>query len=109
MTCEGLRGGGEGGLEAALAAAAPLATHAYVHVDLDVLDLAAAPGVDYPSPGGLTPDEVVAAVATVAATLPVAGLSVTAYDPEREDERGTTLATGVDLMGRLVDAVSRQS
>jgi arginase family enzyme len=109
VTCEGLRDAGEGGLEAALATVAPRADHAYVHVDIDVLDLAAAPGVDFPSPGGLTTDEVVAAVATVAAALPVAGLSVTAFDPEREDERGTTLATGVDLMGRLADAVSRQS
>ena len=106
VTCDGLRDGGEGGLAAALAAVAPLAAHAYVHVDIDVLDLAAAPGVDFPSPGGLTPAEVVAAVATVAASLPVAGLSVTAYDPERDDPEGTTLATGIDLMCRLVDAVA---
>jgi len=104
VTCNGLRGG----LEVALAAAAPLATHAYVHVDIDVLDLATAPGVDFPSPGGLTPSEVVAAVAAVGETLPVAGLSVTAYNPERDDERETTRATGTDLMCRLVDAVARQ-
>ncbi len=85
---DALRGGGEGGLEAALAAAcaaAPRAAHAYVHVDIDVLDPVFVPGVDFPSPGGLTPDELVAAVATVIARIPVAGLSVTAYDPERDD------------------------
>jgi arginase len=76
---------------------------AYVHVDIDVLDPVFVPGVDFPSPGGLTPDELVAAVGTVAARLPVAGLSVTAYDPERDDVAGTTLATGLDLVERLVD------
>lgn len=106
VTGDALRDGGEGGLAAALAAVAPLAAHAYVHVDIDVLDLAVAPGVDFPSAGGLTPAEVVAAVDAVAASLPVAGLSVTAYDPERDDPEGTTLATGIDLMCRLVDAVA---
>jgi arginase family enzyme len=63
------------------------------------------PGVDLPSPGGLTPDELVAAVRTVAANSPVAGLSMTAYDPERDDAAATTLATGLDLVERLIDAV----
>ena len=97
--------GGEGG-EGGLAALAPLAARAYVHVDIDVLDLAVAPGVDFPSPGGLTPEEVVAATTVIAAALPVAGLSVTSYDPSRDDARGTTLATGIDLMCRLVDTVA---
>jgi arginase len=77
-----------------------------VHVDIDVLDPVFVPGVDYPSPGGLAPDELVAAVATVAARIPVAGLSVTAYDPERDDAAGTTLAAGLELIGLLVDAVA---
>ncbi|MEE4276619.1 MAG: arginase family protein [Thermoleophilia bacterium] len=101
--------GGEGGLEAALAAArsaAPRAAHAYAHVDIDVLDPVFVPGVDYPSAGGLTPDELVAAVTTVAASIRVAGLSVTAYDPERDDAEGTTLTTGLDLIARLVDTVA---
>ena len=104
-----LGGGGEGGLEAALAAvraAAPRAARAYVHVDLDVLDPVFVPGVDFPSPGGLTPDALVDAVATVPARIPVAGLSVTAYDPERDDPAGTTRATGLDLIERLVDTVA---
>jgi arginase len=107
VPAEALRGG-QSGLEAALAAAlvaAPRATQAYLHVDIDVLDPAFVPGVDFPSPGGLTPDELVAAVRTVAANSPVAGLSMTAYDPERDDAAATTLATGLDLVERLIDAV----
>ena len=110
VVADALRGAGQGGLEAALAsalAAVPRAVHAYVHVDIDVLDPVFVPGVDFPSPGGLTPDELVAAVGTVAARIPVAGLSVTAYDPERDDPAGTTRATGLDLIERLVDAVAR--
>ncbi len=103
---EALRGN-EGVLEAALAAAADAhATHAYVHVDIDVLDPAYVPGVDFPSPGGLTPGELLDAVAVVARRLPVAGLSVTAYDPEREDAPATTLTTGLDLLVGLVDTVA---
>lgn len=106
---EGLRNdGSEGGLEAALRAAlatAPRAVHAYVHVDIDVLDPVFVPGVDFPSPGGLTPGDLVAAVGIVAARIPVAGLSVTAYDPERDDAAGTTMAAGLDLIERLVDTV----
>ena len=83
----------------------PRAAHAYLHVDIDVLDPGFVPGVDFPSPGGLTPDGLVAAVRIVAARIPVAGLSVTAYDPERDDAAGTTLATGLDLVERLIDAV----
>lgn len=87
-------------------AAAPDAARAYLHVDLDVLDPAFVPGVDFPSPGGLTPDELVAAARTVAAGIPVEGLSVTAYDPECDDESDTTLATGLGLIERLVEVVA---
>jgi arginase len=104
VTCAGLRGAG--GLPAALAAAAAHAAQAYVHVDIDVLDLAVAPGVDFPTPGGLAPGEVVDAVAAVHRVLPIAGLSVTAFSPEREDG-DTTLTTGIALMGRLADLVAR--
>jgi arginase len=75
-------------------------------VDIDVLDPVFVPGVDFPSPSGLTPDELVTAVATVAARTPVEGLSVTAYDPERDDDAGTTLTTGLELIARLVDTVA---
>lgn len=105
VTCDDLR---DGGLAAALAAVARRAARAYVHVDIDVLDLAVAPGVDFASPGGLAPAEVTAAVTAVAAVLPVAGVSVTAYDPQRDDEAGTTRTTGLDLMCELVDVVAHR-
>jgi len=108
VTCDGLRDGGEGGFEAALAAVASRAAHAYVHVDIDVLGLDVAPGVDFATPGGITPDELVAAVGAVGRALPIAALSVTAYDPELDDAQRTTRATGIALMRRLVDLVARR-
>lgn len=105
-------GGGLAGAVAAAAAvadraAAPGAGRAYLHVDIDVLDPAFVPGVDFPSPGGLTPDELVDAARTVAAGIAVGALSVTAYDPEHDDEGATTLATGLGLIERLVDVVAQ--
>ena len=53
----------------------------YVHVDLDVLDPAALPGLRYPAPGGSSPDELAAALHRLAATGRVAavGLACTWY------------------------------
>jgi arginase family enzyme len=53
----------------------------------------------------VTPDELVAAVGAVARTLPVRGMSVAQYDPERDDERGTALTAALDLVERLMDTV----
>lgn len=110
VTCAALRGdaeSGAGGLPAALAAVASRAARAYVHVDIDVLDLGVAPAVDFPAPGGLAVDEVVAAATGVSRVLPVAGISVTAFNPQREDD-DTTLKTGIELMCRLADVAARQ-
>ncbi|MCP2260922.1 arginase [Streptoalloteichus tenebrarius] len=53
------------------------ASHAYLHVDLDVLDPDEFGGACCPEPGGLTVDEVVAGIEAVAAALPVVGVGVT--------------------------------
>ena len=52
-------------------------------------------------------DEVVAAATGVSRVLPVAGISVTAFNPQREDD-DTTLKTGIELMCRLADVAARQ-
>lgn len=48
----------------------------YLHVDLDVIDSAALPGLRFPAPGGPAPGEVAAALRTVLATGRVAAVGV---------------------------------
>jgi arginase len=104
LTVDDVRGEG-GALTRALAALADPRV-VYLHVDIDVLDPATAPGVDFPSPGGLSLGELIAAVTLVAAGTTLRGLSVTAYDPERDDAESTTLALGIDLVCRLVETIA---
>ena len=53
----------------------------YLHVDLDVLDPSEGTVNQYSCPGGLTRRHLVEIVAEIAATLDVAALAITAYDP----------------------------
>jgi arginase len=59
-----------------------------LHVDLDVLDPAYGRANQYAAPPGLTPDELIAAVSTVARDRELAALTFSAYDPSY-DEDGT--------------------
>jgi len=71
---------------------------AHLHVDIDVLDPAAAPGVTFPSPGGLTLAELVAAVGLVRERFTVLALSLTSFTPERDDDTASTLQAGLAVM-----------
>ncbi len=62
-----------------LGAAGIVRTH--LHVDLDVHDPGALRVNRYARPGGPDPDQLRQAVCGVAASVPVAGLTLTAYDP----------------------------
>lgn len=62
-----------------LEAAGALRTH--VHVDLDVCDPAALRVNRYAHPGGPDPDRLRQVVCAAAASVPVAGLTLSAYDP----------------------------
>ena len=48
----------------------------YVHVDLDVIDSAALPGLRYPAPGGPAPGQVTAALRMILGTGRVAALGI---------------------------------
>lgn len=78
----------------------------YVHVDLDVLDPAYAPAVDFAAPGGLTPSELLEAIGLTARHLRVSAISLTAYDPEVPDPDERTLRTSLDLLVRFVELVA---
>src|SRR5215207_1040668 len=69
----------------------------YLHVDLDVHDPAEGRANEFWAPAGLTADEVRRVVREVAARFPIAGASITAYDPEFDPD-GKMLETGLELM-----------
>jgi arginase len=67
----------------------------YVHLDLDVLDATVAAANRYAVTGGLTIEDVEHALSQIARLLPVAGLTLSAYDP------------GVDAEGEAAEAAIR--
>lgn len=69
----------------------------YLHFDVDVLDLRVAPGVDYPSPGGLSIEEAANIVREVTANNPVLAISLTAINPDRDPD-GKTVQAGIDVL-----------
>lgn len=79
LTVDGLRGGG---LPVALDSLRPEPSGIYLHLDLDVIDGEQVPVNIYGAPGGLTPGELEAAVASILETQPIRAVSLTAYDPE---------------------------
>ncbi|MFI7523423.1 arginase family protein [Micromonospora globbae] len=79
------------------AVAATGARAVYVHIDLDVLDPQVFASVGTPEPGGLTPDQLVAAVRAIAARFAVAGLGITEYEPNRPSDE--------DLVSGIVRAL----
>ena len=89
---------GSGGLEPPLAALSRRVAEIYLHVDLDVLDPSALEANPWACPGGLSLDELVAAVAAMARQLRVGALALTAYGPSYDiDHRGPTVAREVVL------------
>ena len=77
----------------------------YVHLDIDSLDPEHAPGVAFPAPGGLTPEEVEEVLRSVARNFEIKAAAMTAFDPER-DEDDRTLRTGMRLVGALAGAAA---
>ena len=68
---------------------ATLRPPAQLHVDIDVLDPSVAPAVGFPSPGGLTLAELLAAVEMTGARFDLQALSLTSFAPESAAGAGT--------------------
>jgi len=98
------RAGGAEALRAALGTLGARAEGVYLHIDIDVLSGDHAPGVDFPSPGGLGFDELEDAVRTVAREVPVRAAALTAYSPDRDRDE-TTLRSGLRLMELIAEVV----
>jgi arginase len=75
----------------------------YVHIDMDFLDPAESPGVNFRGPGGVPLDRAEALVAAVARVLPVAAIAVTNHNPEYDPEALTATA-GVRLLRAMAAA-----
>jgi arginase len=78
----------------------------HLHVDIDVIDPAFFPAVDFPTPGGLSSDEVLALAGELGARLPIRSLSVIAYDPAQPDPDARTLHGSMQLIRALCRLVA---
>jgi arginase len=67
----------------------------WIHVDLDVLDESVMPAVDSPSPGGLSPDQLIDLLQALAPNA--AGAHVGIYDPDLDPD-GTAAQVVVDCV-----------
>jgi arginase len=79
----------------------------WFHLDLDVLSTDALPAIDYPQPGGLGWDELVA-VATTALSAAPRGWDVTIYNPDLDPERVHARRI-VQFIGSVIERVSRRA
>jgi arginase len=75
----------------------------WIHLDVDVLDDAIMPAVDYRLPGGLAWDELTAVLRVAVASDRAAGLDVTIFNPTLDADGRIASA----LVGALVAGLSR--
>ncbi|MFQ5817430.1 MAG: arginase family protein [Terriglobia bacterium] len=78
----------------------------YLHFDIDVLDPAIAPGVDYRTPDGLSLREAEEAIQMIAARFRIQAAALTAYNPDHE-ENDRTLQAGLRVLHGLVGVIAR--
>jgi arginase len=81
----------------------PPAERVYVHIDMDVIDAAINPGVNFRGAGGLSFNQVETALRTVAGRYPIAAAALTNYNPTR-DVDWKTRDLGLRL-ARLISAL----
>jgi agmatinase len=89
-------------VEDAVEAAAAGADAVYVTFDVDAVDPAFAPGTGTPEPGGLTADQALAAVETVAAHPAVGAADLMEVAPDH-DPTGNTARLGASLLVTLLE------
>jgi arginase len=82
------------------------ADRAHVHIDLDVLDAAVASANTYAVGGGLTVEDLEFAVSTIGRALPIAGVTLSAYDPAG-DADGRAAKAAIRAVRAAVKAAQR--
>lgn len=76
----------------------------YLHLDLDVLDPQISPGVNFSEPGGISPEQLFAAVQHVIATGKLGAAAIANFNPDRDRENRT-----LKIAERLVAILSQAS
>jgi agmatinase len=84
----------------------PAAGHYLITIDTDALDTAIAPGVLFPSPGGLAFDETTDLVRGIVSKGPIVGISMFEVRPER-DINGLTASTCAQLIINFIATLAR--
>ena len=87
-------------LAAAIESWPAAATHAYLHIDLDVIDASEARVNEYAAAGGLTLPDLLSCIDTVAAHSPLGAAALTALDPTA-DEGGRALAAAIAVIEQI--------
>jgi arginase len=85
----------------------PSTTGLYLHIDLDVLDSEEAKVNIYSARDGLTAEQLVTQVRSLLDACPVRAVSLTAYDPE-VDEEGRVPPIAMRLLEVVGDRVARE-
>ena len=78
----------------------------YVHLDLDVLDTSVAAANSFAVPGGLTLADTRDALSTIAETLQIAAITLSAFDPDA-DLDGSAARAAVQIICTAADLASR--
>ncbi len=78
----------------------------HVHMDLDVLDASVARANSYAVGGGLTIEDMEFALALIGSRLPIAGVTLSAYDPAG-DADGRAASAAIRLVGAALRAQQR--
>jgi len=86
----------------------PAADHYLITIDTDALDTAIAPGVLFPTPGGLTFDETTDLVLSISQKGPIAGIGLFEVRPEK-DINGLTASTGAQLIVNFIGTMAHSS
>jgi len=81
----------------------PQAERVYLHIDLDVIDAAVNPGVNFRGAGGLSMPQLESALRMIRGRYSIAAAALTNYNPERDvDWKSRDLGLG---LGRLIATI----
>ncbi len=80
----------------------------YLHIDIDVLDPVEAPGVDYPTPDGLSLNELEQAIRVIGEKLQIKAVNLTAYNPEH-DQDAQTIQSAFRLIDSIIEVIISQT
>ena len=100
--------GAPAAIEDDLKALAARVDGAYLHIDLDVLDPEVAQVNSYQAPSGLTVEEIIAVIETLADHLPLRAAALTAFDPQL-DESGSGGEAALEIATTLANAAGART